>query len=136
MADNAAGAAASPKKRRRTVWLWLAVTAALAIGFALLLRLYPLDKADVSRRVVEACVQNMPAVPQWEADLARHGLSGQGGRIIELYCRCLWEEPIRQLSEQDIRSLPNLPPQQQLDKLGGSEAFLQRQERCLMLQKQ
>lgn len=136
MADNAAGAAVSPQKRRRTVWLWLAVMAALAIGFTLLLRLYPLDKADVSRRVVEACVQNMPAVPQWEADLARHGLSGQEGRIIEPYCRCLWEEPIRQLSDQDIRSLPNLTPQQQLDKLGGSKAFLQRQERCLMLQKQ
>ena len=58
----------------------------------------------------------------------------QSGRVLEPYCRCLWEEPVQKLSTEDIRSLPKLSPQQQLDKLGGSEAFLQRQEQCLAAQ--
>lgn len=129
MADGQnAAQAASRRKRRRTLAGWLAVTAVLAGGFALLPRLYSPDPADISRRVVEACVQNMPAVPQWQADLAKHGLAGQGERVLEPYCRCLWEEPIRKLSGDDLRSLPRLSPQQQLDKLGGAEAFVRRQE--------
>ena len=78
-------------KRRRTLIGWLAVTAALALAFALVPRLYAPDKADISRRIVEACIQNMPAVPQWQADLAKHGLAGQSERVLEPYCRCLWE---------------------------------------------
>ena len=125
---------AARRKRRRTLIGWLAVTAALALAFALVPRLYAPDKADISRRIVEACIQNMPAAPQWQADLAKHGLAGQSERVLEPYCRCLWEEPVQKLSTEDIRSLPKLSPQQQLDKLGGSEAFLQRQEQCLAAQ--
>ena len=124
---------AARRKRRRTLIGWLAVTAVLALTFALVPRLYAPDKADISRRIVEACIQNMPAVPQWQADLAKHGLTGQSERVLEPYCRCLWEEPVQKLSTEDIRSLPKLSPQQQLDKLGG-EAFLQRQEQCLATQ--
>ncbi|MBH5330251.1 hypothetical protein H9Q10_11310 [Eikenella sp. S3360] len=125
---------ATRRKRRRTLIGWLAVTAALVLGFALLPRLYSPDPADISRRVVEACVKNMPAVPQWQADLAKYGLAGQGERVLEPYCRCLWEEPIGRLSEDDLRSLPRLSPQEQLDKLGGSAAFEQRQAQCLAAQ--
>ena len=80
---------AARRKRRRTLIGWLAITAALALAFALVPRLYAPDKADISRRIVEACIQNMPAVPQWQADLAKHGLTGQSERVLEPYCRCL-----------------------------------------------
>ncbi|WP_231863659.1 hypothetical protein [Eikenella sp. NML03-A-027] len=76
-------------------------------------------------------VQNILAVPQWQANLAKHGLAGQSERVLEPYCCCLWEEPVQKFSTEDLRSLPKLSPKQQLDKLGGSEAFLQRQEQCL-----
>ena len=98
---------AARRKRRRTLIGWLAVTAALVLAFALVPRLYAPDKDDIS---------------------------GQSGHVLEPYCRCLWEEPMQKLSTEDLRSLPKLSPQQQLDKLGGSEAFLQRQEQCLAAQ--
>ena len=63
---------AARRKRRRTLIGWLAVTAVLVLAFALVPRLYAPDKDDISRRIVEACIQNMPAVPQWQADLARY----------------------------------------------------------------
>ena len=52
---------AARRKRRRTLIGWLAVTAALVLAFALAPRLYAPDKDDISRRIVEACIQNMPA---------------------------------------------------------------------------
>ncbi|QED91953.1 hypothetical protein [Eikenella exigua] len=57
---------------------------------------------------------------------------GQSERVLEPYCCCLWKEPVQKFSTtEDLRSLPKLSPKQQLDKLGGSEAFLQQQEQCL-----
>ena len=40
---------AARRKRRRTLIGWLAVTAALALAFALVPRLYAPDKDDISR---------------------------------------------------------------------------------------
>lgn len=122
------------RKKIRTIRIWLWVIALLFLGFGLLSR-WALTPAQTSARVIESCVKNMPFSPQWENDLAQHGLSGQTERVIEPYCRCVWEDPLSKLTDADIRAFPNMAPQEQLDKLGGAEAFLQRQNRCLAEQK-
>lgn len=126
--------AAQSRKKIRTVRIWLWVIALLFLGFGLLSRC-ALTPSQTAVRVVESCVKNMPFSPQWEADLARHGLAGQTERVIAPYCRCVWEEPLKRLTDADIRAFPEMSPQQQLEKLGGAEAFLQRQENCLAAQK-
>lgn len=123
------------RKKIRTIRIWLWVIALLFLGFGLLSRC-ALTPAQTSAMAVESCIKNMPFSPQWESDLAKHGLTGQTERVIEPYCRCVWEEPLSKLTDADIRNFPEMTPQQQLEKLGGEQAFLQRQDSCLAAQKQ
>lgn len=125
---------AAGRKKIRTIRIWLWVIALLFLGFGLLSR-WALTPAQTSARIVESCIKNMPFAPQWEADLAQHGLTGQTERVIEPYCRCVWEEPLSKLTAADIRAFPEMSPQEQLAKLGGSDVFLQRQTQCLVQQK-
>ena len=129
-ANNQAG-----RKKIRTIRIWLWVIALLFLGFGLLSRC-ALTPSQTSVRVIDSCVKNMPFSPQWEADLAKHGLQGQTERVIQPYCVCFWEEPLSRLTDADIRKFPEMSRQEQIDKLGGAEAFLQRQDSCLAAQKQ
>lgn len=122
------------KGKIRTIRIWLWIIALLFLSFGLLSRC-ALNSAQLQSTVVDSCVKNMPYSPQWEQDLAKHGLSGQSERIILPYCRCVWEEPLNKLSEHDIRHFPEMSAQEQLAKLGGEAAFLARQTQCLAAQK-
>lgn len=122
------------RKKIRTIRIWLWVIALLFLGFGLLSRC-ALSPSQATVRIVESCVKNMPFSPQWESDLAKHGLQGQTEHVIEPFCRCVWEAPLAKLSDDDLRNFSKLDTEAQLDKLGGAQAFLQRQEQCLAAQK-
>ncbi|MDO4694613.1 MAG: hypothetical protein Q4A62_08340 [Eikenella sp.] len=123
------------RKKIRTIRIWLWVIALLFLGFGLLSRC-ALSPSQASARIVESCVKNMPFAPQWESDLAKHGLTGQTERVIEPFCRCVWEAPLSKISHEDLRHFSAFDAATQLEKLGGEQAFLQRQEQCLAAQKQ
>ncbi|OAM28830.1 hypothetical protein [Eikenella sp. NML01-A-086] len=122
----------SDRHKRCPLIGWNVVTVVLTLTFALIPRFYAPDKDGISCRIVEACPKYTRRTAM-ASQLGQNGLAGQSERVLEPYCCCLWEESVQKLSTEDLRSLPKLSPKQQLDKLGGSEVFLQRQEQCLVV---
>lgn len=117
-------------KKRRTVIIWLRITALLFAGFFLLSQC-GMSKARAQNAIMESCIQHVPSHPKWQADLQSRSLKDDSGALAQQYCVCMWREPLDKLSSEQIQSFPKLNPQQQLDLLGGEKEWNRRDQQCL-----
>ena len=117
-------------KKRRTVIIWLRITALLFAGFFLLSQC-GMSKARAQNAILESCIQHVPSHPKWQADLQARSLKDDSGALAQQYCVCMWREPLDKLSSEQIQSFPKLNPQQQLDLLGGEKEWNRRDQQCL-----
>ncbi len=117
-------------KKRRTVIIWLRITALLFAGFFLLSQC-GMSKARAQNAIMESCIQHVPSHPKWQADLQARSLKDDSGALAQQYCVCMWREPLDKLSSEQIQSFPKLNPQQQLDLLGGEKEWNRRDQQCL-----
>lgn len=116
-------------KKRRTVIIWLRVIAALFMVLFFLSQC-AMSKKQATVNIMESCIQNVPFAPKWQQDLAQNNLIDESGQLVKQYCVCMWQEPLSQLSEQQIQSFAKLSTQEQLQLLGGEEAFITRDKQC------
>ena len=116
--------------KRRTLINWMRVIALLFAGFFFLSQC-GMSKHQAIAKIVESCIQNVPAAPKWQADLKARGLEGQGDKVIADYCTCMWERPLDKLSDKQIRSFSKISAQEQLKLLGGADAFEERDRQCV-----
>ena len=117
-------------KKRRTVIIWLRITALLFAGFFLLSQC-GMSKPKAKATIVESCIQNVPHAPKWQQDLAQRSLKDPDGTLVAQYCVCMWDEPLQKLSAQQIQSFAKIGPEQQLALLGGADAFSKRDAQCI-----
>ena len=123
-------ATAHAQKKRKTIVIWLRVIALLFAGFFLLSQC-GMSKPKAKATIVESCIQNVPHAPKWQQDLAKRSLKDPDGALVAQYCVCMWDEPLQKLSAQQIQSFAKISPAQQLELLGGAEAFNQRDAQCI-----
>ena len=132
--ENAQPQAAAPnpiaQKKRKTIVIWLRVIALLFAGFFFLSQC-GMSKPKAKATIVESCIQNVPHAPKWQQDLAQRSLKDPDGTLVAQYCVCMWDEPLQKLSAQQIQSFAKISPAQQLELLGGAEAFNQRDAQCI-----
>jgi len=129
-AEEQAAARKKAKAKIRTIRIWAWVILALLAATALLSQC-AMSKPQAKRNIIESCIKNIPFSDKWQADLKARGLEGQGDKVIADYCTCMWDKPLDKLSEEQIRSLGKLSPQEQLDLLGGAQAFEDRDRQCV-----
>lgn len=136
-ADNTAEQArlAHSNRKRRTFVIWLRVIALLFAGLFFLSQC-GMSKPKAKAAIVESCIKNVPFHPKWQADLKQRNLQDANGKLVSNYCVCMWDEPLQKLSAKQIQSFAKLTPQQQLDLLGGEQAFTARDTQCLNRLKQ
>lgn len=133
MPDNTTQATASRRKRRTLrVWMWVI---ALLFAGTFFLTQCAMSKPQAKAAIIASCIKNGPFAQAWEQDLARHDLAGQSAKVIEPYCVCMWHDPLEAMSAEEIKAFSQMPPTEQLDKLGGEAAFGARHESCLQQQK-
>ncbi|MDO4657782.1 hypothetical protein [Kingella sp. (in: b-proteobacteria)] len=121
---------AAAQKKRKTIVIWLRVIALLFAGFFLLSQC-GMSKPKAKAAIVESCIQNVPHAPKWQQDLAKRSLKDPDGALVAQYCVCMWDEPLQKLSAQQIQSFAKISPTQQLELLGGAEAFNHRDAQCI-----
>lgn len=132
-ADAAAARAEQARKTKakiRTIRIWFWVIAALFAAFFFLSQC-AMSKTQMKGKVIASCVQNVPFAEKWQHDLQAKGLAAHSDDLIQDYCVCMWEEPLDKLPEKQLKNFGNLPPQQQLDLLGGAAAFEARDRQCV-----
>lgn len=118
------------KAKIRTIRIWAWVILSLLAATALLSRC-AMSKPQAKQNIYESCVKNIPFAEKWQSDLKARGLDAGNGKLAENYCKCMWNKPLDKLSEEQIRSLGKLNPQEQLDLLGGAQAFEARDRQCV-----
>ena len=123
-------AARKAKGRIRTIRIWAWVVISLFLATALLSEC-AMSKPQAKQNIIESCIQNVPFAPKWQADLQSMGLADQDGKLVAAYCVCMWEQPLDKLSQKQLGKFSRLTPQQQLDLLGGAQAFETRDKQCL-----
>ena len=101
-AEEQAAARKKAKAKIRTIRIWAWVILALLAATALL----------------SQCAMSKPQAKQ-------------NSKLATDYCTCMWDKPLDKLSEDQIRSLGKLSPQEQLDLLGGAQAFEERDKQCV-----
>ena len=118
------------KGKIRTIRIWAWVIISLFLATALLSRC-AMSKPQAKQNIIESCVQNVPYAPKWQADLQSMGLADQDGKLVAAYCLCMWQEPLDKLNHNQLKTFSSFAPQQQLDLLGGADAFNKRDKQCL-----
>ncbi|QEY24776.1 hypothetical protein [Neisseria animalis] len=118
------------KAKIRTVRIWTWIVMSLLISFFFLSKC-AMTKPEFKQSVIDSCVKNIPFSEKWQADLKAQGLEGQGNKVIADYCVCMWDEPLEKLSYQQVENFGKLSAQEQVDLLGGSAAFEDRDRRCV-----
>lgn len=118
------------RTRIRTIRIWAFVVLSLFAGFGLLSNC-ALSKPKAKQAIVDSCVKNVPFSEKWQAGLKAAGLESQSERLIGGYCLCMWNEPLEKLTEKQIQSLGKISPQEQLELLGGAQAFEARDKQCV-----
>ncbi len=118
------------KGKIRTIRIWLWVIASL-FAATFFLSQCAMSKPKAKAAIVESCIQNVPYAPKWQADLQSMGLADDNGRLVAAYCLCMWQEPLDKLNPKQLKTFSSLQPQQQLDLLGGADAFNKRDKQCL-----
>ena len=127
-ARRAAERKAKGKIRTIRIWLWVIASLFAATFF---LSQCAMSKPKAKAAIVESCIQNVPFAPKWQADLQSMGLADQDGKLVAAYCLCMWQEPLDKLNHNQLKTFSSLAPQQQLDLLGGADAFNKRDKQCL-----
>ena len=116
--------------KRRTLINWMRVIALLFAGFFFLSQC-GMSKHQAIAKIVESCIQNVPAAPKWQADLKQRGLQDPNGKLVAQYCVCMWKEPLNRLGVNQIRSFATISSEERLRLLGGEEAFTARDTQCI-----
>lgn len=135
--DNKGNQVLTPEEERRkarakirTIRIWAFIVLSLLAVFGLLSNC-ALSKPKAKQAIVDSCVKNVPFSEKWQADLKVAGLEGQSEKVINDYCICMWDEPLEKLTEKQIQSLGSMSPEEQLNLLGGVEAFEARDKQCI-----
>ena len=116
--------------KRRTLINWMRVIALLFAGFFFLSQC-GMSKHQAIAKIVESCIQNVPAAPKWQADLKQRGLQDPDGKLVAQYCVCMWKEPLNRLGVNQIRSFATISSEERLRLLGSEEAFTARDTQCI-----
>lgn len=117
-------------KKRKTVVIWLRVIILLIAAFAVFAQC-GMSKPRAKAEIVQSCIRNVPFAPKWQEDLNKLGLTDPDGRWVASYCVCMWDEPLQKLSAQQIQSFSKISPEEQLNLLGGEQAFNERDRQCI-----
>lgn len=128
--ENEAELKRKSKAKIRTIRIWLWVVALLFAGF-FFLSTCAMTKPQFKAQVVESCIKNVPLTDKWQADLKSRGLSDASGKLAADYCLCMWEKPLDKLNPKQIDAFSGMSAQEQLDLLGGAEAFDARDRQCV-----
>ena len=118
------------RKKNRTVVIWLRVIALLFAGLFFLSQC-GMSKPKAKATIVESCIKNVPFAEKWQHDLTSRQLKDDNGKLVTQYCVCMWDEPLQKLSAQQIQSFAKISPKEQLDLLGGEQAFITRDKQCM-----
>ena len=129
-AEEQAAARKKAKAKIRTIRIWAWVILALLAATALLSQC-AMSKPQAKRNIIESCIKNIPFSDKWQADLKARGLDADNTRLATDYCKCMWEQPLDRLSEKQVSSFGKLGAQEQLDLLGGTNAFEARDRQCV-----
>lgn len=117
-------------KKRRTFIIWLRVIALMFAAFFFLSKC-GMSKSDAKMAIMESCIQNVPFSPQWQHALKERNLTDNSKRVVADYCVCMWNDPLQKLGVKQIQSFAKISQQEQLELLGGQEAFIQRDKMCM-----
>lgn len=117
-------------KKRRTIIIWMRVIALLFAGFFFLSQC-GMSKPKAKASIVESCIKNVPFAANWQQALTQRKLADPDGKLVAQYCVCMWDEPLQKLSAKQIQSFAKISPDEQLNLLGGKEAFMMRDQQCM-----
>lgn len=117
-------------KKRRTVVIWMRVIAVMFAAFFFLSQC-GMSKPKAKAAIVESCIKNVPFAANWQNELKQRNLSDPEGKLVAQYCVCMWDEPLQKLSTQQIQSFAKISSAEQLQLLGGQEAFSARDKQCI-----
>ena len=119
----------TPKKRRAII-MWLRVIAIMFATFFFLSQC-AMSKPKMKAAVIESCMKNVPFTANWQQALQSKQLTDPDQKLIQQYCVCMWDEPLQKLSDKQLQSLSKLSATEQLNLLGGEQAFARRDQQCL-----
>ncbi|STZ75716.1 hypothetical protein [Bergeriella denitrificans] len=128
--EEQAAKAKKAKAKIRTVRIWGWIIMAMLVSFFFLSKC-AMTKPEFKQSVIDSCIKNIPFSDKWQADLKARGLEDQSQAVVADYCVCMWEEPLEKLSYQQVENFSKISAQEQLDLLGGSEAFEARDRQCI-----
>lgn len=126
--QEAARKKAKAKIRTIRIWAWIILSLLAATA---LLSQCAMSKPQAKQNIIESCVKNIPFAEKWQQDLTAQNLDPQNSGLAVRYCRCMWEQPLNKLSEKQISGFGTLTAQEQLNLLGGAEAFENRDRQCV-----
>lgn len=129
-AEEQAAARKKAKAKIRTIRIWGWIIMSMLLGFYFLSQC-ALSKPKAKQAIIESCVKNIPFSDKWQADLKARGLEGKGEQVIADYCICMWDAPLEKLSQKQIQSFGKISANEQLNLLGGVEAFEARDKQCV-----
>lgn len=117
-------------KKRRTIVIWMRVIAVMFAAFFFLSQC-GMSKPKAKAMIVESCIKNVPFAANWQEALKQRNLNDPEGKLVAQYCVCMWDEPLQKLSAQQIQSFAKISSTEQLQLLGGQEAFSARDKQCI-----
>ncbi|WP_314342810.1 hypothetical protein [Simonsiella muelleri] len=117
-------------KKRRVLIIWLRVIALMFAAFFFLSKC-AMSKSDAKIAIMESCIKNVPFSPQWQNALKVRNLVDGGERMAADYCVCMWNDPLQKLGVKQIQSFAKISQEEQLNLLGGKDAFIQRDKMCM-----
>ena len=119
---------AKAKIRTIRIWAWIILS---LLALTALLSQCAMNKPQMKQNVVESCVKNIPFAEKWQTDLKAKGLDAQNEKLAQDYCVCMWDQPLSNLSDEQIRNFGKISTEEQLKLLGGAEAFEARDKQCV-----
>lgn len=128
--ENTPTQASFNDKKRRTIMMWLRVIAVMFATFFFLSQC-AMSKPKMKAAVIESCVKNVPFSSNWQQALHEKQLSDPKQELIQQYCVCMWDAPLQKLSDKQLQSFSKLSAAEQLQLLGGEQAFSERDQLCL-----
>lgn len=117
-------------KKHRALIIWLRVIALLFAAFFFLSKC-GMSKSDAKMAIMQSCIKNVPFSPQWQHALKARNLTNQSERMVADYCVCMWNEPLQKLGVKQIQSFASISQEEQLNLLGGKNAFIERDRMCM-----
>ncbi len=118
--------------RKKSMYVWVAITIGLFLLMFFITQFSQLSKDSMIEKMVEDCNKNVPFSESFQKEINELGLNTQPiEKVSEQYCQCTLVEPFSSMNDEQMKQFIGSNTQERLELLGGQENINNRHFDCL-----